>query len=164
MNFKNIILSFILLFITWMLLNSSFDVQTIGVGIVVSLFVSFAICSKCEVFSAVNLSPKGIIYFFTYFFVFMGALLKSNLDVARRVVSPSLPINPGIVEVETKLKSKIGRLVLANSITLTPGTLTVDIKDDKIYIHWINVTGADKENATKEIVKTFEKYLEVIYG
>ena len=164
MNFKNITLSFILLFITWMLLNSSIDIQTIGVGIVVSLFVSFAICSKCEVFTDVNLSPKGIVYFFAYFFVFLVALIRSNFDVAKRVISPSLPINPGIVEVETKLKSKIGRLVLANSITLTPGTLSIEIEDNKLFIHWINVTGADKENATKEIVKTFEKYLEVIYG
>ena len=164
MNVKNIILSFILLLVTWLLLNSKFDIATIGIGVIVSLFISIAVCSKCEIFSEVNVSPKGILYFFMYFFVFMGALIKSNLDVARRVISPSLPINPGIVEVETKLKSKIGRLVLANSITLTPGTLSIDITDDKIYIHWINVTGADKENATKEIVKTFEKYLEVIYG
>ena len=164
MNVKNVILSFILLLVTWLLLNSKFDIATIGIGIIVSLFISIAICSKCEVFSELNVSPKGVYYFFLYFFVFLGALIKSNLDVARRVISPSLPINPGIVEVQTKLKSKIGRLVLANSITLTPGTLSIDIKDDKIYIHWINVTDADNENATKEIVKTFEKYLEVIYG
>ncbi len=164
MKFKNIILSFILLFVTWMLLNNKFDIQIVGVGLVVSLFVSFAVCSKCEIFSKVNVSPKGIIYFFLYFFVFMGELIKSNLDVARRVIAPSLPINPGIVEVETQLKTKIGRLVLANSITLTPGTLSMDIKDDKIFVHWINVTDADKENATKEIVAKFEKYLKVIYG
>ena len=81
-----------------------------------------------------------------------------------RVISPSLPINPGIVEVKTKLKTGIGRLALANSITLTPGTLTVDIKEDSLFIHWIDVTSTDIEGATKNIVANFEKYLEVIYG
>ena len=88
----------------------------------------------------------------------------ANLDVARRVISPTIPINPGIVEIKTNLKSDIGRLFLANSITLTPGTLTVDIKDDRLYIHWIDVSSSDVEVATKEIAGKFEKYLEVIYG
>jgi multicomponent Na+:H+ antiporter subunit E len=53
---------------------------------------------------------------------------------------------------------------VANSITLTPGTITVDIKDDTLYIHWIDVTSTDIEEATKNIVVSFEKYLEVMYG
>ena len=54
-------------------------------------------------------------------------------------MSPSLPINPGIVEVKTRLTSKIGRLFPANSITLIPGTLTVHIKGDSLFIHWVDV-------------------------
>ena len=84
--------------------------------------------------------------------------------MARRVITPSLPINPGIVEVKTKLKSKMGRMILANSITLTPGTLTIDIQDDILYIHWIDVQSEDIDEATKTIVRKFEKYLEKIYG
>ena len=90
--------------------------------------------------------------------------MKSNIDVARRVLSPSLPIKPGIVEVKTKLTSKFGRMLLANSITLTPGTLTVEVKDDSFFIHWIDVEDEEIENASKKIVEKFEKYLEVIYG
>lgn len=58
----------------------------------------------------------------------------------------------------------MGRMVLANSITLTPGTLTIDIKDDTLYIHWIDVQSEDINEATKAIVRKFEKYLEKIYG
>jgi multicomponent Na+:H+ antiporter subunit E len=94
----------------------------------------------------------------------MVDLIKSNFDVARRVLNPALPIKPGIVEVKTKLKSKFARMLLANSITLTPGTLTVDVKDDSFFIHWIDVKNEDVEAASKEIVEKFEKYLEVIYG
>ena len=76
----------------------------------------------------------------------------------------TLPINPGIVKVQTKLKSRLGRAFLANSITLTPGTLTVETKGEYFYIHCIDVTSHDIEEATQKIVSTFEKYLEVIYG
>jgi multicomponent Na+:H+ antiporter subunit E len=54
--------------------------------------------------------------------------------------------------------------VLANSITLTPGTLTVEAKEDSFFIHWIDISSPDIQTATEEIVKKFEKYLEVIYG
>lgn len=58
----------------------------------------------------------------------------------------------------------MGRLILADSITLTPGTFTVDIQEDMLYIHWIDVKSDDINLATQEIVSKFEKYLEVIYG
>lgn len=54
-------------------------------------------------------------------------------------------------------------MILANSITLTPGTLTVNIDEDKLFIHWIEVKTADQQLATQEIVRKFEKYLEKIY-
>lgn len=91
-------------------------------------------------------------------------MVKSNIDVALRVIQPSLPINPGIIKVKTHLKTPIGKMLLANSITLTPGTITVDIQEDTLYIHWIDVESTDIEAATQKIVSKFEKYLEVIYG
>jgi multicomponent Na+:H+ antiporter subunit E len=90
-------------------------------------------------------------------------MIKANLDVARRVISPSLPINPGIVKIKTRLKSDYAKMVLANSITLTPGTLSVDIVDDYIYIHWIDVKSTDPEQAFKDIAETFEKILIKIF-
>jgi multicomponent Na+:H+ antiporter subunit E len=80
--------------------------------------------------------------------------------MARRVLSPSLPIRPGMVEVFTRLQSPLGRLLLANSITLTPGTLSVDVLEDRIQVHWIDISpGADMLNATRAIVEQFERYL-----
>jgi multicomponent Na+:H+ antiporter subunit E len=91
-------------------------------------------------------------------------LVISNLRLAAVVLSPSLPIKPGIVKVRTRLKSRMGRLMLANSITLTPGTLTVEMDGEWLYIHWVSVQSPDIEAATAEIVAGFERYLEVIYG
>ncbi|RLD53127.1 MAG: Na+/H+ antiporter subunit E, partial [Bacteroidetes bacterium] len=77
---------------------------------------------------------------------------------------PKLPINPGIVEFESKLSSPFAKMLLANSITLTPGTLTVDIIDNKFFIHWLYVTGTDEETAYREIAKQFEDILIKIYN
>lgn len=164
MNGKNIFIAFVILFIFWVLLNNTFNPLVLGLGAVLALLLSVLFCRSCHVFSEIRLTPKAFIYTFVYLGVFFIELLKSNLDVARRVLSPSLPINPGVVEVKTKLHSKMGRMILANSITLTPGTLTVDIQDDKLYIHWIDVQAQQVDEATRQIVGKFEKYLEVIYG
>jgi multicomponent Na+:H+ antiporter subunit E len=95
---------------------------------------------------------------------FLAELFKSNFDIAWRVLSPSLPINPGIIKTKTVLKSKMARLILANSITLTPGTFTIDIIEDELFIHCVNIKEDDLEAYGHEIVRKFEKYLEVIYG
>ena len=85
-------------------------------------------------------------------------IVLANIDVAYRVLHPALPINPGIVKVKTNLKSDTALTFLANSITLTPGTLSVDIDKDKgfLYIHWIDVKAKDVEAATKIIADIFE--------
>ena len=161
---KNLFISVLLLLGIWLLLNASLSPVVVVSGLAAALIIAVFFSVRHPVFKDMKLNPKAIIFFLIYIFVFTVELLKANFDVARRVLSPSLPINPGIVEVKTRLKSKIGRLVLANSITLTPGTLTVDIKEDSLFIHWIDVTSTDIEGATKKIVDSFEKYLEVIYG
>lgn len=164
MKIKNYFVAFVILFIVWTLINNTLDITILLIGFGLSLILSFFFCQKCNLFSEIRLTPKAILYTFIYLFVFIGEMIKSNIDVARRVVSPSLPINPGIVEVKTVLTSKMGRLILANSITLTPGTFTIEINEEKIYIHWIEVETHDSREATQKIVRKFEKYLEVMYG
>jgi len=164
MKLKNVIVSFLIAFIFWILLNNTFDPVILALGAGLSLMLSLIFCARCDVFSEIKLTPAAFFYTLVYLGVFLKELIKSNLDVARRVLTPSLPINPGIVEAKTSLKSKMGRMILANSITLTPGTLTIDIVDNILYIHWIDVQAEDIEGATQQIVRKFEKYLEKIYG
>ena len=164
MNAKNIVISSVILFVFWVLLNNSIELINLLIGAGLALMLSFLFCRSCNVFGDVKLTPGAFIYTIVYLFVFLGELIKSNLDVARRVVSPALPIKPGIVEVKTSLQSPMARMILANSITLTPGTLTVDIQNDQLFIHWLEVKTADQQQATEQIVRKFEKYLEKIYG
>ncbi len=160
---KHMILSFLGLMLIWVLLTS-WDIQEIYAGLIVSALIVLLSLGMEPVLGDVKLTPKALVFGLLYIFVFLKELLVSNLDVARRVVNPKLPIKPGIVKVKTTLHSNIGKTILANSITLTPGTLTVDIKDEYLYIHWIEIKHDDLEGATKDIVQKFEKYLEVIFG
>jgi multicomponent Na+:H+ antiporter subunit E len=149
--------------IAWLLLTWTLDPVLLSIGIVLSTTLAVIFCSNCDLFESINLTPKAFAYTFIYLFVFMIELIKANIDVTRRVLSPSLPINPGIVKVKTKLKSKMARLILADSITLTPGTFTLQVEDDTFYIHWINVEQEGVEEATEALIRKFEKYLEVLY-
>jgi multicomponent Na+:H+ antiporter subunit E len=74
-----------------------------------------------------------------------------------------MPIKPGIVKVKTTLKTDIGKTFLANSITMTPGTITVDIIDDEFYIHWIYVSSRDPKVYTDKILGRFEKFIKRIF-
>jgi multicomponent Na+:H+ antiporter subunit E len=158
------IVLFFVLALLWILLVNPLTVQELIVGGAIALLVVLLPLPGSSVYGEIKLGIKRIAYLFAYLFVFIWAVIKSNFDVAYRVISPKLPINPGLVRIKTKLKSKIGRTVLANSITLTPGTITVDLQGDELLIHWIDVKTEDPEEATKQISEGFEKYLEVIFG
>jgi multicomponent Na+:H+ antiporter subunit E len=93
------------------------------------------------------LNPIRWVYFLAYLFgPFFVSLAKANFDVAYRVITGK--IRPGIVRISPKLTKDLSITMLANSITLTPGTLSVDIDEgtNDLYIHWINVD----ENALKK--------------
>ncbi len=162
-RFKHSILLFLILLVLWVLLTPK-DMQELWAGVIVSALVVLFTLRLEPVLGDLRLTPKAFVFGVAYIFVFIKELIVSNIDVARRVVNPKLPIKPGIVKVKTKLTSNIAKTILANSITLTPGTLTVDIKDEYLYIHWIEIQHDDLEGATLDIVAKFEKYLEVIFG
>jgi multicomponent Na+:H+ antiporter subunit E len=99
---------------------------------------------------------KRIIMFFLYLLILLKEMVLANLDVAYRVLHPKMPIRPGIVEVKPEIDSDMGKLVLANSITLTPGTLSMDYIDDSLYIHWISVKD-DPEESMKPLDKAVKE-------
>ncbi|MFP4178882.1 MAG: Na+/H+ antiporter subunit E [Spirochaetaceae bacterium] len=157
---------FLLLFlcIIWVLLTYPIDTQEVLAGGVVALLLAVLPLGSIPVFSEIRWNPKSLVYAVIYLFIFFFELIKSNIDVAFRVLHPTLPISPGIVKVRTRLQSRMGRMALANSITLTPGTITVETKGEYFYIHWIDVRARNIEETTENIVSKFEKYLEVIFG
>jgi len=150
-------------FIVWLALTWATDWQHLIAGGVISIMSGFIFGHLFvnEPFKVLN--PVRWFWVLVYIPVFIWEMAKANFDVAYRVIWPSMPIEPGIVKVKTSLKSEMGKTFLANSITLTPGTLTVDIKDQYLYIHWIKVRHKNVDEATKDIVSRFERFLKKIF-
>ena len=142
MNIKYITLTFIILFIFWVLLSAHFDPLHIGSGIICCAIVAYA--SHDLLFQDTdNHRFTKTIRFISYLPWLIYQIVVANIDVARRALSPSMPIDPRIISFKTTLKSEVARTTLANSITLTPGTVTVDIIDDVFYVHAIAKEPAD---------------------
>jgi multicomponent Na+:H+ antiporter subunit E len=153
---------FILSLVFWFMLTFEFTLSNLIVGAVASIITS-AVFTRFFIKNIYKLvQPKRYFWFVVYLFVFIWECLKANLDVAYRVLHPAMPIRPGIVRVKTTLKSDLAKMLLANSITMTPGTISVDIIDDYLYIHWIYVKSEDPEVYTKIITGAFEKYIKRI--
>ena len=154
------VINFIFVFIMWNLLSWEKSFGSVLVGLIVAAMVSFS-TGGLSGYTPKLLEPKRYFYFLYFGAVFIWQCIKANVDVARRVISPDLPLNPGIVKVNTKLKTEIGLTSLANAITLTPGTFTVDIAPEEgcLFIHWLDVKDVDIVQATEIIVKRFEDIL-----
>ncbi len=159
---KSSITVFVLLSLVWIALTGT-NKSDIILGISVSALLSVMFSNVSSVLSGLKLTPSLIVYAPYYIIILLIEIVKSNVDVASRVISPRLPINPAIVKIKTELKSDIGKLVLANSITLTPGTLTIDVKGDIMYIHCIDTKEKNIEDASKNIAGHFEKILRKIF-
>lgn len=149
--------------VLWTVFVGRFDTQELLAGVVVSFFVALMAASGGARWSGF-LSPRRLLFFLAFLLYLAWAIVKSNLQMAAIVTRPVLAIRPGIVRVRTRLRSPLGRLVLANAITLTPGTLTVEVDGEDLFIHWVTVDAEDIDDATRQIVTGFERYLEVIFG
>ena len=140
------IITTILCFITYLLLTTGsgtiglWSIEEILLGLILSLIAGFI---TRNVFVKKDLRMLNPIRWFIFVGYVIGpffvGMAKANFDVAYRVITGK--INPGIVKISPDLKTDLGVTLLANSITLTPGTLSVDIDEEKneLYIHWINV-------------------------
>ena len=160
---------FILAFIVWTLLTWPFvegtvDIQVVVAGLIASVFVAIIFHELLPKEHHIFISPVRIFWFLVYVPVFFYYVIIANFDVVYRALHPKMPIKPGIVKIKTDLKTDSGITALANSITLTPGTLTVDLTEDGfLYVHWINVKSDDIEQATKYIAQRFEWFIKKIF-
>lgn len=139
------LLTFIVLLGFWLLLSKFFDPVHVSLGIICSALVAFYSHDLLIEHSENILSRAGtIIRFIRYVFWIIRQIILANIDVARIVLNPKLPISPQIIKFDSKLRSSPALTTLANSITLTPGTLTVDIIDGEYYVHCLAVKHGDK--------------------
>lgn len=149
-------------FFLWIVLTFPFSIQEWEAGAAIAVIGALLSYKHLSVSGLKNLGRIGILLFW-YLPVFIVELVKANLHVAAIVLNPKMPIKPGIVKIKTNLKSPVAKVWLANSITLTPGTLSLDVDGQYLYIHWITVGSRDVDGATSEIAGSFEKILERMF-
>ncbi|MFT5659759.1 MAG: multicomponent Na+:H+ antiporter subunit E [Sulfurimonas sp.] len=145
----------IFLFAIWMILTANFELVNLFVGFGVSFSIALL---YIKMFQDEKIEMINPYYLFLYILVLIKNLVLSNLQMAKRTLSPDMKLNPAIVAVKTKLTSEWKILLLANSITLTPGTLTLDVKDYTLYIHIIECKDIkEKQNITQEFENIISK-------
>jgi len=156
---------FIATFIFWLTLSWVLSVENIIIGAFLGGAVAFLTSELFNKDAKFLQNPLRYLWLLYYIPVFLWECFKANLDGAFRVIQPSIPMNPGIVKVKTVLKSDTALTFLANTLTLNPGTMTVDIDEENgfLYIHWIDVKSQDIEVATQCIVRKFERILMRIF-
>jgi multicomponent Na+:H+ antiporter subunit E len=166
------VIYFIIWFSVWSALRRPAGIQDLILGAAVSLFVTFMtadLASQLDDKKARRKRyglfgiPIKVAYLLYYVVVFLWECVKANIDVAFRVLHPSLPIRPGTVKIKTALKSDLGLTFLANSLTLTPGNTTIDVDKSAgvLYVHRLCV----KDGRTESIpaAEKFESILRRIF-
>jgi multicomponent Na+:H+ antiporter subunit E len=147
----------------WLLLFWRLDWSVVLAGAAFSVLVTASLGPRFPAGIEKVLDLRRWFFAALYLPYFLFYCIKANLDVAVRVIHPDVPIRPGIVKVRTNLTSEMAKTFLANSITLTPGTLTIDIDGQDLYVHWINIKVEDPEKRFAEIVGRFEPLLRRIF-
>jgi multicomponent Na+:H+ antiporter subunit E len=154
----------VLLTFLWFAANSSFAPEALVTGVLISASLAYLFTRKPGAWRDIRFSPKRAYHFVLYTGIFLVELVRANINLMRYVFAPRIVIKPGIVRIKTKLKTPVGRLALANSIALTPGSLVIDINDEYLFIHWLDVKTTDTDEATRAIAGAFEKHLGKTFG
>ncbi|AOH56926.1 cation:proton antiporter [Peribacillus muralis] len=139
--------------VTWIFLKNEFDGSTFIIGYVLGLCIMFVF----RHFFNDRFYLSRVIAVIRLLLIFARELISSNISVLKVVLKPKLDMQPGIFAFETMLTKDWEITVLSNLITLTPGTLVVEVSADNriLYIHAMDI--ADKAEAVDSIKHTFEK-------
>lgn len=152
------------LFVVWTVANSTLAAVVVLLGAAITLPIAWLLAPSGNTWSRIRWTRDGLLHFSLYGGTFFVELIKANITMMRYVYARRIDIKPGIVKVRTCLKSPIGRLALANTIALTPGSLVMELRDDTLFIHLLDTDGIDDRATTDAIVRPFERHLEHVFG
>ena len=150
----------LLFFLAWIVFNGRVTLEIILFGIIISLAVFAFLCK----FMDFNIQRERNLYrrlpqFVQYIFVLIREIISANLTVCRMILTRKETVEPVIIRVRTNLKTETARVILANSITLTPGTITVSMTDQELLVHCL-----DKSLSEGMEDSVFVKLLEKMEG
>lgn len=130
---------FLLLLAVWLILNGKVTVEICALGVLICAALFYFMCRYMEY----SLRKEMLLFrltplFIRYFWVLVKEIVKANVCVLKIILSPQLEPEPAFVYFDTDFKTGMAKVVLANSITLTPGTITVSVEDDRFCVHCLD--------------------------
>ena len=118
----------------WLLLSGLFK-PVLLVLATISVLLAVLLSSRMNIVDLESNPIVALLRYLRYWPWLIVEIVKSSIDVARRVLSPNMPVSPKVFEIRASQQTNVGRVVLANSITLTPGTVTMDVDGDRLTVH-----------------------------
>lgn len=143
----------VLLFAFWLVLSGHFEPLLIGFGLGSTVLVVY-LALRMDVVDEEGLPLNMTGRFWIYMPWLMKEILIANLQVAKIILTPRLPISPVLIRFESSQKTDLGKVIFANSITLTPGTITVGIYGQQLEIHsltWSAVDGREEDEMDQRV-------------
>lgn len=150
---KNYFVLNIILSIVWVMLSGDLSFFNGGFGFVLGFFIVWMISYENKDLRYIKIVPRII----SFIFYFMFQLIKANLEVAFEVATPNLYIKPGIVQIPLDAKSDLEITMLAHAVAITPGSLSLDVSEDKKYLYVHTMYVKDKQKYIDSIKNGFEK-------
>lgn len=134
----------LLFFLVWVIFNGAITAEILIFGVVIALFVFAFICKFMDysIQKEIRLYKRSG-YFLWYVFTLIAEIVRANIAVTHLILSQREVVEPVMITFCTSLKSRVARVILANSITLTPGTITVSLREDRLIVHCLDKSLAE---------------------
>jgi multicomponent Na+:H+ antiporter subunit E len=161
MGLLRLLSTVVVLFCFWLLLSGIYTPFLVCAGLACSVVVVL-FARRMDLVDheghPVHLAPRALLGYWPWL---LKEIVKSAWDVSKIIVHPRLPVSPTVVRVKYTQKTDLGRTVFANSITLTPGTISIEVGNDEILVHALTRSGADSlaEGEMDRRVTAFERSL-----
>lgn len=152
------------LFVIWVAANSSFDPVVLVLGLAITGGIAIALTRTPTVWDGLRAGPQPILSVLRFTGIFLREVVRSNLAMLRIVYAPRIDIRPGITPTRVRLASPMGRFVLANTVTLTPGSLVMDLENDTLTVHALDLATTDVDANTAAVSGPFEPTLARAFG
>ena len=151
---------FILLLLIWFIFNGKITLEITILGIILCALIYLFMCRFMDYSVRKDFAlMQRSVFFLYYILILILEIVKANIQVMHFALTDREVVEPVIVEYQTRLKTGLGRVILANSITLTPGTITISLEGDKLEIHCLDQSMAE---GMDDMI--FEKLLEKMEG
>ncbi|MFH1470678.1 MAG: Na+/H+ antiporter subunit E [Candidatus Micrarchaeota archaeon] len=155
---------FAIAYIAWIFFNMNAGQNTLILGVPVAL-IAASVSSRFLLrdLQPKHLSPLRLVSFAIYAADFAIALVKANIFMMGIIMNPNSELKPAVLRLPLRTNSEFVTAGVSNSITLTPGTLTIDAEDGFLYVHWIVASELESVKAKEGIVGNFESNLKGVF-